>query len=270
MPFLIRPYIPRGGTILLYGKTSIGKSPLTWEMARCVGGGEDFYAHPAAIGRVLYLEFDTPKVLVQPRVRLIESPPSNVWWEFLHPCHIVTDGRTQTYLRELQGQCLPDFVVVNTLRRIHQGDEKDGSLPTRIYSTFQAIFPGAACLFVHHDKKTPAKDQVGDPDEAFSGHQAWWNDATTGLHLVRTAPQTHLLRLDHTKSQVSEQAPPLLLQLHKDGTHLLSHARATEVSQLWSATPGETKSERVAKVAQTLGISERNVWRYLSLLESGT
>ena len=167
IPFLIAPYVPEGGIILLYGKTRLGKSPLTWEIARCVGSGEPFFGHPVRQGRVLYLELDTPRRLVQPRVELLTTAP-NVWWEFL-PAINIFDSLAQSHLRTLQAQCLPDIVEVNTLRAIHYGDEKDAALPLKVYKTFQAIFPSSAIVFVHHDKKSAGNpEDTSDPDEAFS------------------------------------------------------------------------------------------------------
>lgn len=269
--FLIHPYVPRGGTILLYGKTSIGKSPLTWEMARCVGSGDLFFGNATVPGRVLYIELDTPRQLVQPRLEAIVPAP-NVWWTFLPSCHIVTDLRIQQTLRELQEQVKPDFTIINTLRQVHQGDEKDAALPDRIYKTFHAIFPQSANLFVHHDKKTPSQsDFAGEPDEAFSGHQAWYNNVQTGLHLIRAGSTVPgLLRLVHSKSQVSAKSVPLSLQLDPDGSHLIHYEadRATAVLKAYYALPeGMGKTDGVRIIAKQLKISERTVWTYLARIE---
>lgn len=270
MPFLIDPYIPVEGTVLLYGKTRAGKSPLTWEIARCVGNGTPFFGRPVQQGRVVILEFDTPKKLVLPRIVPLETP-QNVWWEFIGPCHLPTSTPVQTLLRAIQSEVSPDLVIVNTLRKIHQGDEKDGSLASRIYGIFRAIFPQAASLFVHHDKKTHGDpDSVLDPDEAFSGHQAWLNDCQTGLHLMRAGGRdSGLLKLFHTKSQVSEEHLPLALQLDKGGSVLIEYIseQARKVINAYYRLP-ETmpKTERVRIIAVQVDLSERQVWTYLSRL----
>ena len=273
IPFLIDPYIPEGGIILLYGKTRVGKSPLTWEIARCVGSGEPFFGRPVRQGRVLYLELDTPRRLVQPRLQQLTPAPS-VWWEFM-PALNLFDSIVQKCLRTLQDQCLPDLVLVNTLRAIHYGDEKDASLPLRAYKTFQAIFPRAAILFVHHDKKSAGNpEDSSDPDEAFSGHMAWLNHCQVGLHLMRGGSRdSGLLRLQHTKSQVSAEVPPLVLKLDEGGTHLAvySSVRLQEILTVYHAL-GITgnKTERVRLVAAQVGLAERQVWTYLSRLPDAT
>ena len=273
IPFLIDPYVPEGGIILLYGKTRVGKSPLTWEVARCIGSGESFFGHATRQGRVLYLEFDAPRRLVQPRVELLPTAP-NVWWEFLPACHIV-NSPVQARLREWNAEVAPDIVIVNTLRGVHQGDEKDGSLPLRVYTTFQAIFPRAAIWFTHHDKKSQGNpEDMSDPDEAFSGHMAWLNHCQTGIHLVRFGGrEAGLMLLRHTKSQVAAEASPLTLQLDTDGSHLVgySSSRLKEILTVYHALPPDaSKTERVRLVAKHVGLGERQVWTYLSRLPDAT
>ena len=269
IPFLIDPYVPEGGIILLYGKTRIGKSPLTWEIARCIGTGEPFFGCPTRQGRVLYLEFDTPRRLVQPRLELLEPAP-NVWWEFPPACHIVNSS-LQARFRLMHDEIKPDLVIVNTLRSVYVGDEKDAAMPIRIYQTFQALFPGAAIWLNHHDKKTRGEVEAKgtDPDEDFSGHMAWLNHCQTGLHLVGAGNryQSGLLKLVHSKSQVSEMALPLTLQLDRDGSHVTDYSAKTlqNILQVYHALEG-LKTQRVPLVAKHLGCSERTVWTYLSRL----
>lgn len=275
IPFLIDPYIAEEGVVLLYGKTRTGKSPLTWEIARCIGAGESFFGKPTRAGRVLYLELDTPRRLVQPRLEHL-TPSPNVWWEFL-PAISIFQPASQAALRTLYQQLIPDLVIVNTLRAVYSGDEKDAALPIRIYSTFQALFPRAAILFVHHDKKSAGNpEDSSDPDEAFSGHMAWFNHCQTGLHLMRYGHLNDrgsgLLRLRHSKSQVSLEAPDLILKLDENGSHLVAYSahRLQQVLTLYQALTETPKTERVRLVAGQMGLSERQVWTYLSRLPEVT
>ena len=273
--FAIKPYVPTGGVTLLYGKTRIGKSPLTWEMARCVAAGEPFFGYPVSKGRVLYLDLDTSPALVQQRLGLIDTPPDNFYIDFPGVRNIF-HATTQDHLKGLQTEVQPILVILNTLRKLYSGDEKDASLPSRIYSLLQGIFGPAGIVVVHHDRKSPTeKDASGDPDEAFSGHMAWLNDCQVGLHLVPAGgPVPGLLRLYHSKSQVSAQEKPLTLQLSQNGTHLADYSaqKATSVMQVYIQCPVEMpRSDKVKLISQQLGCSERTVWTYLSRLpESGT
>ena len=270
IPFLINPYIPRGGIILLYGKTRVGKSPLTWESARCIGSGEPFFGLPTAPGRVLYLELDTPRLLVQPRVKKLPPAP-NVWFQFMGPCNVSKlDSPMIPILKGFAEGVKPDLVVVNTLRGIYQGDEKDGVQPIKVYANLQYLFPNAAILLVHHDKKSSGNpDDASDPDEAFSGHMAWLNHCQVGLHIVKHGPTPGLIRLVHSKSQVSRPMKDFVLQLHKDGTNLaeFSSMRLKQILEVYQLLPTTTsKTERVRLTAVQVGLKERQVWTYLSRL----
>lgn len=268
--FAINPYVPCGGITFLYGKTRVGKSPLTWEMARCVAAGEPFLGYPVSKGRVLYLDLDTAPALIQQRLALIEAPPENFYIDFPGVRNILQTS-TQDYFRSIQAEVQPIFVILNTLRKLYPGDEKDAALPSRIYATLLAIFSPAAILVVHHDRKSPTeKDAGGDPDEAFSGHMAWLNDCQVGLHLTPAGGQVPgLLRLWHSKSQVSAQEKTLTLQLSQNGTHLAlySNQKAAAVMGVYIQCPPEMgKTDKVRLISQQLGMSERNVWTYLSRL----
>lgn len=269
--FAINPYLPLGGCItLLYGKTRIGKSPLTWEMARSVASGEPFLGYPVTQGRVLYLDFDTPPALVQQRLALIENPPPDFYVDF-PGVQNVFQSTTQAYLRAQQATVQPLLVMINTLRKLYSGDEKDGALPSRIYAILQAIFSPAAILLVHHDKKSSGKpEESGDPDEAFSGHMAWLNDCQVGIHLIpHGGPIPGLLRLCHPKSQVSATEKPFVIQLSKNGTAIARYLaqKSSSVISLYHQLPEPmSKTERVRVISQRLNCSERTVWTYLSHL----
>lgn len=221
--FLLDPYIPRGGIVFFYAPTSIGKSPLTWHMARAVGEGKHFFGLPTKEGRVLYLELDTPEPSIAKRIQKIE-PARNVWFLFSQPLSIpnVTSAH-ERLLREAQATCFPDLVVVNTLRKAHRMDDKDSLTPVTVYAYFQALFPQAALLFVHHTKKVNPDPRVPEvAKEAFSGAMNWMNDAQVGLHLEPYKGSSSNLRLSHRKSQVSELLKPLPLLLERDGSTLRS------------------------------------------------
>ena len=269
--FAVTPYLPFGGVTFLYGKTRLGKSPLTWEMGRCVASGESFLGiYPVVKGRVLYCDLDTPPALVHARLSLVESPPEDFFIEFPGVRNILHEP-TQAYFRRLKDEIQPIFVILNTLRKLYGGDEKDASLPSRIYATLMAIFAPAAILVVHHDKKSAGNpDDQSDPDEAFSGHMAWLNDCQVGLHLVRQGGSVPgLLRLIHAKSQVSAEEPPRVLQLAADGTHLIDY-RAEQARQVILACQSlpetMTQTERVKVVAGLLKVSESTIWVILSRL----
>jgi RecA-family ATPase len=232
VPWLIEPFLPAGGVVFMHGPTSTGKSPLTWKIATCVSNGVDFFGYKVQkTGPVLYVELDTPANLIHPRLAKLEVKPDQMHLSvFSRPLNIINPDSADVYrLSELYNKVKPVLVIVNTLRKSHASDDKESHVPSLVYGAWQSYFPGATILIVHHDKK----EQEGqNPDQAFSGNQAWANDAQVSLHLVRRGNYEHkddekdehkktLVSLKMTKSQVSDHElfQPLHLQLCNDGTN---------------------------------------------------
>ncbi len=227
--FFIDPYIVKGGITFLWGDTSIGKSPLTWEMAAAIGRGGHFFGLPCQAGRVLYIETDTPLQSLHERIKLTNPAPPNVWFLHSNPLSIPFIGpESEEYqlLKEAREEISPDVVFINSLRKVHDLDDKDSATPKKVYSFFQKMFPEAGLVFIHHEKKRNSDPKaVVYEKEGFSGAKNWLNDAQCGLHLETFTPSKdnpENLRLYHRKSQVSRTCLPLPLTLADDGTAIES------------------------------------------------
>lgn len=210
--------------MLLWGDTSIGKSPLTWTMAAAIGNGTAFFGLPVTPGKkVYYLELDTPETSIASRIKKLPAA-KNVWWDFLPPLSIpFLDEGTRASFEAVQRNVFPDVVFVNTLRKVHDMDDKDSRTAKLVYSFFQKQFPQAALVFIHHIRKRAQDPKFIDhAKEGFSGAKNWLNDAQVGLHLEKYSGPKENLRLYHRKSQVSDLLKPLPLFLKRDGSTLTS------------------------------------------------
>lgn len=279
--FLIDPYLPREGVVLLWAGSSVGKSPLTWEMARAVGEGGHFFGLPATEGRVLYVEVDTPEQLLADRLRL-GKVAKNVWFLVMKPLSVPTLSEEEKQeFAEAKEEVKPDLVILNTLRKLHDLDDKESRTPKVVYGFFQHLFPKSTLLFVHHERKQNVDPRMLQHDqEDYSGSKAWINDAQVGLHLKphdskelggeKKAPN---LNLFHVKSQVSEQLLPLPLYLEGDGTNL-SSPLYEELLKVYEAL-GSEDFEGVEKqvfddaMGKALGVSPTTAKRRRLLIENG-
>lgn len=268
--FLIDPFIVREGITLLWAGTSLGKSPLTWAMASSIGRGEPFYGLPVNQGRVLYIELDTPAPAIMPRINKL-APAPNVWWYFAKPLSIPFVGTEQkdefTRLRE---EVNPDVVFLNTLRKLHDMDDKDSKTPKLVYSFFQNLFPKSALVFVHHTRKSPIDPKFAENDkESFSGSNHFLDDAQVGLHLQKYDGEKENLRLYHRKSQVSELMKPLPLRLEKDGS-TLSSPLFDELNMVVSLFEmGKSSSEVIKEFSTFMGCSESTARRKVNTVQNG-
>lgn len=221
--WLCDPYIARQGVSLLWGKFSTCKSPLTWHLAKGVGDGTHFFGLPCKQGRVVYIEVDMPKNGAVPRIKHLQAAP-NVWWAFSKPLSLGVSGmprEQEEELKELQSEVDPDLVIIDSLRKIHSLDDKDSKTPTLVYGYFQYLFPNAALLFIHHERKSsqdPRMNYIGS--EAFSGSQHWADDIQVGLQMESYSGKRETHRLWHRKAQLSAKMRPLPLKW--DGKTLTS------------------------------------------------
>lgn len=260
-PFTVDPIIPRPGITLLHGKTGRGKTPFTWELARCGATGTSFFGMSTTAGHVLYIEVDTPMAAVRARMEPVPTAP-DVHFIFSRPFDILSPTHVGTVvLRKalLQVPQPPTLVIVNTLRKVYFGEEKDGAIPSQVYDKLLEWFPGAAVVVVHHDKKDQIVrkgDKAADSREAFSGHQAWLNDAQSSLHLCLREPEQDddetvlRLALRHTKNQVGPQRPQLNLRLD-DGWR-------------WSVDTDEV-ALRILRAADEIGVYDSKMTLYAAI-----
>lgn len=276
-PYLVEPYVPRQGLVFFHGKKGLGKSPLTWALAQAVASGTPFLGLPTIQGRVLYIEVDTPALhLIQQRIAKMPLPLAQEWVFYLGaPLDVLNSQDVGlATLRTVSKTRGPfDLVIVNTLRKVHRADDKEGHVPSQVYAAFHALFPSAALWFTHHDKKTGDPTVHRPSEEEFSGNLAWVNDATVGLHLVRGgAVEEGILRLEHTHNQVGPTLPPLLIHLDVDGTTIQRYhdKKAETIAEvLRTLDPNLPKRQQARLVAAKLGkgYAERTVWMYLHRAE---
>lgn len=265
--WLIDPFAVKGGITFLWGKTSTGKSPVTWEMAGSVGDGRPFFGLPTRQGKVLYVDVDSPESVAITRLQSHRRRPANVTYVATKPLQLGYSGAPDEQTEQLKGFCkqyTPDLVILNTLRKIHDMDDKDSRTPKIVYAYFQYLFPHSGIVVVHHAKKDlldPKARKI--PSESFSGSQAWVNDAQVALRLdrfKRISKRKKILRqnlsLAHAKSQVSRRLKPIPLVLEPDGTNMSCSSMDDREKVIEGLGKGLTGSRLDQYIAEERDISE--------------
>lgn len=259
------PFLARQCITLVHGKKSIGKTPLSWELSGSVATGGDFLGtYPAREGRVLYLEKDTPKIVLKERLRKIPAPHGHWDMEFIldmsvdlanprHPCH--------AQLHDIEIKRGPfDLVCWNPLSKLYIGSE--GDVIARVYDAMQRLFPRAAHYISSHDRKEDrGKDARTIDTEEHSGRQEWVNLAA---NVFRLKDNGHHLTLVHTGCQIAQLLPPIELELYRGNSGVRLYERIADVEAQVASAPGRTKGERIEHVARQLGRTPRTIQRALA------
>ena len=222
VPWVLEPYLPAEGIVLLYGKKGVGKSPITWSLTQSVASGEPWFGFAVQRpGAVLYVEVDTPPAGVRIRAPYIVTAPNAYLYAPTNP--LVCQTPLEREARAIE----PVLVILNTLRKIHPWDDKVSETPQRVYGVLRQLWPSACLLCVHHEKKDPTDHPYAEGEE-YSGSLAWHNDAQVALRL--SIPRGHPLRdgqaleLGMTGNQMAAKAEPLRLILGQDGYTLTTRA----------------------------------------------
>ena len=265
--YLVTPLVPTGGTIFLYGKFGIGKSPFTWTLANAVATGQSFLGMPTSKANVAYVDVDTPWHMVQQRWKEVNFKPQFVIVEGQAFDCLRFGSNLESYkqpyeaLTQCRRQFDPKLVIINTLMKIHDTTGKNPNLPKEVYSKWQQLFPDAAILFIHHDKKDVWTGDEGiseqQEDESFSGYQEWINHCNVAIHLVKQPHNENSFILKQTKDQGSGKIKPMPIHL-RDGFFLdmvaQTNTNKQQIMNLIKANPNEPRDVLAKRVASSFGV----------------
>jgi len=174
-PWLIKPIVPQGGWVNLYGQPKKArKSYLALGASEAVASGRDSWLgfEVTRHGPVLYLQVDTPHNIWRQRVVDIAQGGydfSNVWFSSLinipYPFNIADH---EDWLTE-QVAAVPDppvMIVYDTGRRLHTLDENSSQDMTVFMGALErASGLDAAKWLITHDKKGSDGGQSEKPKE---------------------------------------------------------------------------------------------------------
>jgi hypothetical protein len=220
----------------------------------------------------LYLEVDTPQRLVHERLSGLPIAP-NVDFLFLPPLSVPQVSPPDQAMLDRAANNNYDLVIINTLRKVHNLNDKEPQTPKEVYSYFQHQFPGTALVFVHHTKKTQidANGNGGRIKESFSGAMNWLNDAQVGLFLGRFESEKEgiNMRLHHEKSQVSDLVGPMGLHLSREDGATLTCPKFNQLLHTY-AVMNESELRGTAldqELARQLGMSPSTAYLRRKVIE---
>lgn len=267
--FWLDPYIPNSSIILLYGRSGIGKTAVCWEMAHAIQDGLPVWGMPTHKTNVLFLEFDTPRPLVQQRW-VDAEPPFDInftcifeeisidYRQLLSPVPDDQHTKIIQVLGELHRRKQFGVVFVDALREVVVGDLSNSGIARRVYDAFKMLFPGASIVFIHHERKSAADPKsTPDPLQAAAGSMEFINVAQVALNFRRRGRETWL---DHGKTQASAEFEPLPISLRSDGVHVYhrNNERLEVARELIDKNPDTPKRELDKMIGEKLGMTDRS------------
>lgn len=248
---LVLPGLPVGtvGNLVAPGATGKTQFLLQLAVARCLGLPAMCGLFPACPPEnVFFIAAEEQEIVMRQRLhdvtaRLIEEElfPRRTRAEVVdeldarlkllpltgHDVCMLSDGcytNVLTHISKMAEGCR--LVIVDPLRRFHDGDENDSGAMTRLVQGFEhiAMTTQAAVLLAHHTSKAASLHGLGDAQQAARGSSAltdgvrWQANLTTmsskmALDLGLAADEAKfLVRFDISKSNYSPPQSPVWLR----------------------------------------------------------
>lgn len=161
--YLIDGFLPRNGRIMLMGPAKEGKSFLAIQIGLAIAKGEPFMGRHSSRGRVLYLQYDTPHKLWLKRMRKLHKAGVTFHDEFLvldpsdfeyrRKIDVFGNPEDVDYLKNVVDQLQPDVVIIDTLRKLYNGDENSSAVGKVVFDTLNDVFQNQAVIYIHHSHK---------------------------------------------------------------------------------------------------------------------
>lgn len=168
--YLVKPLLPTGGAINIFGAPKTGKSFAALQLMAAVSSGKSEWMGQFEIqtnGPVLYVQLDTPNTLWLERLEIMQSlgidfsgmsfinrddPETPFPFNVLNPVH-------QKQLRVEVERLNPVAVVMDTYRESFSGSENDSDIAQQVVAELTAAVRPAALVLISHT----AKENVENP-----------------------------------------------------------------------------------------------------------
>ena len=257
--WLVDDWIPAGGVVLIWGKESVGKTPVCWHLARSVGAGEPFFGWQTRQARALFIELDMPDYFTKERTKDLPFPDS-VGFELVG--HPIEDFREEALREVLAGgiEFAPEVVFIDSLRKFHPLDDKASETPSKVYGMYARLFPGAALVFIHHERKGGGDDDTRPDEESYSGSRAWSNNCQVGFRVSEDTRQRFPVLVKNTRHQFMEKG--WSQRFHLDHGWLLTADNDLKVVEALMESTGQTGGDVLVKaIMEKLGCSRMTAYR---------
>ncbi len=252
--WLVEPLISHGGRAVVYGEWGAYKSWGLLHLGLHLASGTSWlgkFPIPHA-RRVLYIDEEMSQRLLHRRVKRLaigmkKAPEAGMFRALSHYGVRLNASGTSKLLADLKKSGFdPEVVIVETLRRVLIGDEKEAKDVAEFWRSVAPILRAGKTLIVsHHMRKggsrsaNQARDRASGSTDILAGA-----DDALAFERDRTTKDAFLVR--HIKCREGEEVGPFVVTLVEDGDG---------ASLRYEGTPGEFKAQ-AGKAVQAQQLAE--------------
>jgi LmbE family N-acetylglucosaminyl deacetylase len=263
-PWIMRPFLMRGSSLMLYGRQGIGKSSLVIQLAYSFISGKPWLGFPIdETGPVIYLPFD---MAVEETRRLIERAESE-GMDFRGQLYIPVPEQNggdqiapfdiykqEKELEDLVRQIQPVAVILDTADDGYEAPKHKSvtEVAREVVKMYRRACGRAAFVFIRHQRKKPAwkgeKEEEDDPD-AFSGPKEWEAVASSSLQFLYTPKSAPYYRLKVRKTRIDKSpVQEIGLSRTKQGFFEPLNVHVQLLSYWPGCVPPQERAELLARV----------------------
>ena len=222
--WLLEPLIGKGDRAMLYGEWGSYKSWLLMHLGLHVAAGRPWLERFSIKSpqSVLYVDEEMSEGMFRLRLQMLARgagvEEQNLPFRLLSRPGITFDDQgASTLLKALEKEKFaPEVIIVETLRRVLKGDEKEASEVAAFWRNVAPLLEeGRTLILSHHMRKAIPKGQNNIRDRASGSTDIMAGlDSSLAVMLEKKQPQT--VTLHHTKSRWGEEIEPFTIRLEVD------------------------------------------------------
>lgn len=151
--WLIDRLIPKESVTVLYGRGGVGKTWISMDLARCIGGGTQFAGHKTVKTPVVYIDFENPLAVLSSRMKKLGGGGGVLFWRgnregFKAPKLDSDDWAAYKALPK------GSLLIFDTLRAAHSGDENSSCTIGVVMGRLKELRDiGFTIILLHHTPK---------------------------------------------------------------------------------------------------------------------
>ena len=254
-PHLIHNVCRDSGTILLFGKTGIGKTRLLWQLA-CgwAQGRETLGLRPARPLRITYVEADLYRADFEAVIKemadqgvQVPEPDRLTWFSREDATPFFVDSIFGKALQAHNTAFQTDLTIYDAIPDLHLGDPIDTRTAYQILRALHVSANGRAYLGVMVQRKggKDAADRDSENIDEMYGNQGWARQASTVWHM------TNVPSLVWVKHRLCPQPQPIVLNMSHAGIFSIRSAQLQDLI-LREGKAGFTSVRELAERVQAL------------------
>lgn len=219
---LVNGVISVGTGVLIAGQPNVGKSWMVMDMALAVASGEAWLdSYPSTQGPVLMIDEEGTQYGQYERFQMLLDGRSNMSAAGL-PLNVAIGSGIRldtdvgiTRVRRMLERYKPRLVVIDSLVRMHSGEENNAQNMSKFFDTTKGLMRtyDATFLFTHHVRK-PSLDSA-DPGDLIRGTTEIraWPDT---IFVITPGEDSQEVIFHHVKSRYSRRSDPFRVAMQID------------------------------------------------------